>query len=186
MLSAYVPILFAASPFRAMRSAPVMTASTLPCAISHPAAESVRSVAEMPSSRSSQAVSRAPWFRGRVSSTHTCSDGSRRWAERITPSAVPYPAVASAPALQWVSTWAPARRRSEEHTSELQSPVHLVCRLLLEKKKIIRDDVLIGRFDFQKLVMYTDLKLPETDVFVHQLSGVMGGEAIRPALHSGL
>src|SRR5207244_10728215 len=34
----------------------------------------------------------------------------------------------------------PARRclksRSEEHTSELQSPDHLVCRLLLEKKKI--------------------------------------------------
>src|SRR5258708_24105751 len=27
-------------------------------------------------------------------------------------------------------------RRSEEHTSELQSPDHLVCRLLLEKKKI--------------------------------------------------
>src|SRR5690348_18093703 len=26
------------------------------------------------------------------------------------------------------------RLRSEEHTSELQSPVHLVCRLLLEKK----------------------------------------------------
>src|SRR5690348_18061895 len=31
------------------------------------------------------------------------------------------------------------RGRSEEHTSELQSPVHLVCRLLLEKKKIIRN-----------------------------------------------
>src|SRR5258708_23064874 len=28
-------------------------------------------------------------------------------------------------------------RRSEEHTSELQSPDHLVCRLLLEKKKNI-------------------------------------------------
>src|SRR5438552_14807148 len=28
------------------------------------------------------------------------------------------------------------RLRSEEHTSELQSPDHLVCRLLLEKKKI--------------------------------------------------
>src|SRR2546426_9145555 len=28
-----------------------------------------------------------------------------------------------------------ARRRSEEHTSELQSPCNLVCRLLLEKKK---------------------------------------------------
>src|SRR5690348_17588781 len=30
---------------------------------------------------------------------------------------------------QWIDM------RSEEHTSELQSPVHLVCRLLLEKKK---------------------------------------------------
>src|SRR5258708_24705644 len=28
-----------------------------------------------------------------------------------------------------------AKGRSEEHTSELQSPDHLVCRLLLEKKK---------------------------------------------------
>ena len=30
--------------------------------------------------------------------------------------------------------------RSEEHTSELQSPDHLVCRLLLEKKKKQRTD----------------------------------------------
>src|SRR5256885_7401470 len=30
-----------------------------------------------------------------------------------------------------------AEQRSEEHTSELQSPCNLVCRLLLEKKKII-------------------------------------------------
>src|SRR5437763_9321981 len=29
----------------------------------------------------------------------------------------------------------PPRGRSEEHTSELQSPMYLVCRLLLEKKK---------------------------------------------------
>src|SRR5690348_17901761 len=38
-----------------------------------------------------------------------------------------------------VAAWAVYRQRrparSEEHTSELQSPVHLVCRLLLEKKK---------------------------------------------------
>src|SRR2546426_3182538 len=31
------------------------------------------------------------------------------------------------------------RMRSEEHTSELQSPCNLVCRLLLEKKKSIDD-----------------------------------------------
>src|SRR5438552_5882779 len=30
--------------------------------------------------------------------------------------------------------------RSEEHTSELQSPDHLVCRLLLEKKKTKQDE----------------------------------------------
>src|SRR2546426_4844705 len=32
------------------------------------------------------------------------------------------------------------RQRSEEHTSELQSPCNLVCRLLLEKKKRERGD----------------------------------------------
>src|SRR5687768_18072394 len=31
--------------------------------------------------------------------------------------------------------------RSEEHTSELQSRLHLVCRLLLEKKKIYDRDI---------------------------------------------
>src|SRR2546426_2670687 len=34
------------------------------------------------------------------------------------------------PAALWIGEW-----RSEEHTSELQSPCNLVCRLLLEKKK---------------------------------------------------
>src|SRR5690348_17925633 len=34
--------------------------------------------------------------------------------------------------------------RSEEHTSELQSPVHLVCRLLLEKKKLAGPGCLPG------------------------------------------
>src|SRR3989454_1732578 len=37
----------------------------------------------------------------------------------------------------------PARWRSEEHTSELQSPCNLVCRLLLEKKKIKYTTVLV-------------------------------------------
>src|SRR5437879_10277793 len=34
----------------------------------------------------------------------------------------------------------PLRLRSEEHTSELQSPMYLVCRLLLEKKKKKKTD----------------------------------------------
>src|SRR5256885_3546712 len=35
------------------------------------------------------------------------------------------------------SCWVSSLGRSEEHTSELQSPCNLVCRLLLEKKKTI-------------------------------------------------
>src|SRR3989454_5135445 len=35
----------------------------------------------------------------------------------------------------YTATFMPKPLRSEEHTSELQSPCNLVCRLLLEKKK---------------------------------------------------
>src|SRR5690625_6948366 len=44
-------------------------------------------------------------------------------------------------------TWAgraPTAGRSEEHTSELQSRGHLVCRLLLENK-IVNDSVIVHR-----------------------------------------
>src|SRR2546429_4067556 len=54
----------------------------------------------------------------------------------------PKPAATSASTPQLISQPRPPRtlprpvkRRSEEHTSELQSRLHLVCRLLLEKKK---------------------------------------------------
>src|SRR5690348_18379307 len=54
-------------------------------------------------------------------------------SKRITPR---MPLMDAESALTTVQLIAWAReRRSEEHTSELQSPVHLVCRLLLEKKK---------------------------------------------------
>src|SRR2546426_8151953 len=39
------------------------------------------------------------------------------------------------------------RPRSEEHTSELQSPCNLVCRLLLEKKKKTRKSSDVHRID---------------------------------------
>src|SRR2546422_8630636 len=39
------------------------------------------------------------------------------------------------PTEQHRGQWVFALKRSEEHTSELQSRLHLVCRLLLEKKK---------------------------------------------------
>src|SRR5256885_10221340 len=47
-----------------------------------------------------------------------------------------------------------ARNRSEEHTSELQSPCNLVCRLLLEKKKTHR-----GVSDDMNIVVHQDVLL---------------------------
>src|SRR5947208_7231353 len=48
------------------------------------------------------------------------------------------------------ATSSSVNERSEEHTSELQSPDHLVCRLLLEKKKekrfLVRFDLCTGLF----------------------------------------
>src|SRR5256885_10742641 len=43
----------------------------------------------------------------------------------------------SYPPVMFTST---SPKRSEEHTSELQSPCNLVCRLLLEKKKKVNED----------------------------------------------
>src|SRR2546422_3840952 len=55
----------------------------------------------------------------------------------------PSPGRRAVPCASWTSARSPRptssgtwRVRSEEHTSELQSRLHLVCRLLLEKKKI--------------------------------------------------
>src|SRR5256885_12958022 len=41
-------------------------------------------------------------------------------------------------AITFINSIPPMAMRSEEHTSELQSPCNLVCRLLLEKKKKIK------------------------------------------------
>src|SRR5437763_16705087 len=46
--------------------------------------------------------------------------------------------VDAADGVQWLPPLRSVVPRSEEHTSELQSPMYLVCRLLLEKKNNIR------------------------------------------------
>ena len=63
----------------------------------------------IPARPSSQAVSRAPWSSGRVSSTHTSASRPRSQAAASTPPAVPRPPVASAPVLQWVARDRPGR-----------------------------------------------------------------------------
>src|SRR2546422_7554708 len=58
--------------------------------------------------------------------------GLRRCTSRATH---PFPVPLSPVSSTVVRSLAASRPRSEEHTSELQSRLHLVCRLLLEKKK---------------------------------------------------
>src|SRR5258708_23659204 len=53
--------------------------------------------------------------------------------------------------------------RSEEHTSELQSPDHLVCRLLLEKKKKIKQ-----KYTHAKLVLVCTYALLSTSRHVRK------------------
>src|SRR2546422_2721473 len=73
------------------------------------------------------------------SSPATCSTAARQasFAERINMACRRPRNGTNWPGFRWsLIRWAAAaRRRSEEHTSELQSRLHLVCRLLLEKKK---------------------------------------------------
>src|SRR5438309_8282894 len=66
---------------------------------------------------------------------------SKSWARRSTESRV-MPGSTDAPSggvnifpSRTTKIFSPDPSRSEEHTSELQSQFHLVCRLLLEKKK---------------------------------------------------
>src|SRR5947208_10014976 len=54
--------------------------------------------------------------------------------------------------------------RSEEHTSELQSPDHLVCRLLLEKKKKKKKDI-----KRQSKTIYIHTNHHRTDVHIKTL-----------------
>src|SRR2546429_5549826 len=62
-----------------------------------------------------------------------------RWTMRSTPAWSRIPR-----SRRSETNWASRRdkMRSEEHTSELQSRLHLVCRLLLEKKKTVPDATL--------------------------------------------
>src|SRR5205807_77179 len=81
------PILFAVSPLAAIRSAPVITQSTSPAAMSDAAAESAITACGIAAVSSSHAVRRAPWRSGRVSSTQTCASRPRSHAVSSAPTA---------------------------------------------------------------------------------------------------
>src|SRR5256885_13173678 len=56
-------------------------------------------------------------------------------------------------------------RRSEEHTSELQSPCNLVCRLLLEKKKKSKSPLTIEYRECRRLQQHT-ARITQDDIYI--------------------
>ena len=99
---ARLPTLLAVSPLAVILSAPMSTTSARPRARTDAAAPSTSNRNGAPMRASSQAVRRAPWSSGRVSSGSASSSRPRACTSPITPSAVPRSTAASAPVLQMV------------------------------------------------------------------------------------
>src|SRR5258708_15326785 len=77
---------------------------------------------------------RSPFFNLRFSTISPFSTSLKASSYRVT---IPESQVLRYGKIGPVPTRVTVPARSEEHTSELQSPDHLVCRLLLEKKKTL-------------------------------------------------
>src|SRR5258708_31350963 len=74
-------------------------------------------------------------FRSVISALISRAAAALRWArERTSPATTAKPLPCSPARAASTAALSARILRSEEHTSELQSPDHLVCRLLLEKK----------------------------------------------------
>src|SRR2546422_6777071 len=82
-------------------------------------------------SQARYALSIVSWTRSSASAAFPVSRRATRYRESRCTSA-------SRSKVARFSSTGPGAGRSEEHTSELQSRLHLVCRLLLEKKKNIK------------------------------------------------
>src|SRR5688500_19225888 len=88
-----------------------------------------------------------PSFPTRRSSDLTTTSASTEMSTIMMPSTA---TSAVKPATGPISSFAicPSDLRSEEHTSELQSPCNLVCRLLLEKKEIRSNESVTSRLPY--------------------------------------
>src|SRR5690554_7133490 len=80
-------------------------------------------------------------WRRPIDSLEELQQGEHEGLVAVAPAALKFPEQ-----LHWVFGPYEVGLRSEEHTSELQSRPHLVCRLLLEKKKMITPRVTVQLF----------------------------------------
>src|ERR1039458_10443392 len=90
---------------------------------------------------------RAPWREARR------GNQGQWFAARLIPTSDSLPRWPATP-LASLGPWCAHGPRSEEHTSELQSLRHLVCRLLLEKKKHRAERSPLTRPPRERLVRY--------------------------------
>src|SRR5256885_2846924 len=72
----------------------------------------------------------------------------------------------------WSTASVSTSRRSEEHTSELQSPCNLVCRLLLEKKKDNNNDRK-QPYQFGKVLHAVRLQRPIIPIRAHHQNNIL-------------
>src|SRR5260370_22472425 len=85
---------------------------------------------------------RSAYARAIYAELHRCDAAGARWIiVEAPPTGSEWKAIADR-LQRWLSI--PIRWRSEEHTSELQSHLNLVCRLLLEKKKTTTEPHVTG------------------------------------------
>src|SRR5690348_17398810 len=100
------------------------------------------------------------YLRSRMPSSTSSLSKIGHWCRnRLYSSLVQNPMTCSTPARLYQLRSNSTISRSEEHTSELQSPVHLVCRLLLEKKKKINKK----KKHSIKIIKYTDYTIQSSD-----------------------
>src|SRR5438876_7373273 len=108
----------------------ILPAAAVPIAAAESAPPTTTASPGVPSTATASPVTTAIGTTGTTGSSTPGSTGASGSSATIVPVPQNTPTTSAAVAAPIV-----ALDRSEEHTSELQSPVHLVCRLLLEKKK---------------------------------------------------
>src|ERR1022692_5213904 len=95
-------------------------------------------------------------FRGAVREPRPqCGPGGLRKPRAPVPRSSPVPALRSAACRPTDRR----RCRSEEHTSELQSPCNLVCRLLLEKKKTTQQHTVHSPHTILYIIKHADTRV---------------------------
>ena len=140
----------------------------------------------MPSCCSSHTVRRAPCSQGRVSPANTLPMRPMATPARITPSAVPKPAVASEPVLQWVSTPEPGAIRAAPSSPmcrfAARSSVSIACASASDALAPVGAGV--GQAPRMRAIAHIRLTAVGREALSSSIAGCMRASAARPSAAS--